>query len=146
MEETSVEEIPQEKEKKSVNILIFIIPVVSAVFFVMLYLFISRLVADNKYRKMNNAEKVRIMINKNMRILRIMGYPLDKLETIDEFYAKVSREETIAATLVFLKLYEKILYSDYVADANDVENIEKNYAELKNVLRSKGGRYRLYLV
>lgn len=49
----------------------------------------------------------------------------------------LSLEETLEASEM----------SDGVKDiVRTVENIEKNYAELKSVLRSKGGRYRLYLV
>lgn len=141
---SELDKLPQE-EKKQVNILYFVIPVVCAIVFGILFLFISRILADKRYQRMSNSEKVLDLINRNMRILRIMGYTLGECETLDE-YRKTKREDVSLEELSFLGLYERMLYSEYQASEEDVNCIEEEYAVLKQNLREKGIRYKFYLV
>lgn len=143
--DVNLEEETQEKEKNYVYILYFVIPVICAVFFCMMYLLILKIVVENNYRRMNDEEKIYFMISKNLRILKILGYPLDQFVTLEEYSAKIACNADIAETIGFLKLYEKLLYSDYEVKVEDVENVEQNYQHLKNCLKAKGIRYRFYI-
>ncbi|MDO4189287.1 MAG: transglutaminase-like domain-containing protein [Lachnospiraceae bacterium] len=142
----SMDELPQEEEKNYVYILYFVIPLICAILFGIIYLLISRIIAGKKYRKMNEEDKVRTMIGKNMRILKILGYMLYENETLDEYKRKIERDNELAEHIGFLKFYENLLYSDYEVSASDVEAVESDYLLLKNSLRSRGVKYRFYIV
>lgn len=145
-EDVMMDELPKEKDKNYLYILYVVIPLICAVFFGVLYLLISRIIADKKYLKMNAEAKVRTMIGKNMRILKILGYPLEDIVTLEEYKCGIMENEELAGNTDFLELYEKLLYSDYEVSDSDVKEVEQNYLLLKNSLKAKGVIYRLYIV
>lgn len=144
VENTDSEEQVPEPEKKRINILYFVIPLICAVIFGMIYLLIFNIMAEKKYRKMNAQEKVLSMIGKNMRILKILGYPFEEYVTVEEYKNTVSGNILLAETVGFLILYEKMLYSDYTIDKTDVAKVEHDYELLMNTLKLNRGKYILY--
>ncbi len=159
-ETAPLDEIPQQEVKKEIHISYIVIPVFLAVFFGAAYLFINQLVTKHKYRKMNLEEKVRFLIQRNLRILKLLGYPISAKETIEEFRGRVvadieSHSEEVTdqrnthdamLSLSFLKLYEKLIYSDYECSDDDVTLMEHDYELLKNEIRTRGFRYRFYIL
>lgn len=146
IDDDETEELLQEEEKDFTYVLYFVIPLICAVLFGVIYLFISRIIAGKKYRKMSELDKVRTMIGKNMRILNILGYMLGENETLEEYKRKIEQDEELAENIRFLKLYENLLYSDYDVCVGDVEAVENDYLILKRNLKAKGGKYRFYIV
>ena len=142
----SEKEAKQEYENNYTYILYCVIPILCALIFGIIYLPIARVVAEKKYRKMNDEDKVRTMIAKNIRILRILGYSLGELVTIEEYRSGIVENAELKDAVGFLKLYERLLYSDVKVNGEDVEQIERDYGLLKDCLKAKGGRYRFYIV
>ncbi len=95
---------------------------------------------------MNAEDKVRTMISKNMRILKFFGYIFEENETLNEYRIKIEENNEITEPLKFFSLYEALLYSHYEVCADDVEAVEHDYLLLKNALKTKGFKYRFYIV
>lgn len=147
-ESAPLDEIPQEEEKKVIHISYFVIPVLLAVFFGAMYLFINRLVTSYKYRRMNSEEKVRFLTGRNLRILKLLGFPISANETIEEYRSRVigGLKDSGETSLTFLQLYEKLLYSDYEVIESDVTLMEQDYDALKDEIRARGFRYKFYIL
>lgn len=143
-EDASMEELILEEETSYGFLLYIAIPLFCALLFGMLYLLISRVVAKKKYRKMNEEDKARTMISKNMRILKTLGYPLGERVTLEEFKKEIAEDKELAEHMGFIKLYERLLYSDHKVCATDVENVEREYELLKGIFKAKRKVYYIW--
>ena len=135
--------IPEEKKEFPINFVL--IPLAVAAFFGLMYILIFRIVSEMRFRRMDNDGKIRMLVTRSFRIIKIMGYSLGADETVAEYGARIaggSEEIDIS----FLKLYEKLLYSEYVALDADVTQVKEAYEVLKKKLRKKKFRYRFYLL
>lgn len=143
--ETVEDILPEEllrEEKKVIRISYIVVPVLLAVLYGVIYLFISQLLTKHKYRKMSNDAKVRFLMQRNLKMLRRLGYPLLPTETIEEYGCRVEAESLgRLPALHSLGLYEKLLYSDYRPNAEDVEVVEQDYRLLGTLLLSRSAPF-----
>lgn len=140
------DELQIEAEEEGINLSYFVIPVLCAIFFGIIYILVSRIVSEKKYQKMDNEEKARVIINRDLRILKYLGYPLMEHDTLHEFGEKTLADEELNNLMSFVVFYEKLLYSFYEVTSGDVQILEKEYEILKTKLRAKGLRYRFILL
>lgn len=145
-EENVSEDSITDEPRRTIEVKYFLIPAVPALFFGVLYIVINRLITVHNYKKMDAENKIRFMTQRNLRILKLMGYPISVSETIDEYVQRVKNELDEDEALDFMNLYEKLLYSDYVVTENDVTHAEYCYEKLRVKLRKRGLRYRFYIV
>lgn len=133
------EDIGVEPEKKAFPIRYILIPVVLVTFFGTMYLMVNRVITNVRYKKMEINEKALFLVQCNLRILRLMGYPILSNETVAEYRERIIEECLFSRNMMdFLNLYERMLYSDYSADAEDMDIIEYGHDEL--ILRLRGYR------
>jgi len=145
--EINLEAIPQEESRETIHPSYFIIPILLALFFGAVFIIINRLITNYRYRKLNSEEKVLYIIRHNLRILKILGYPISSFETIAEFRQRVIGDlPEKESSLGFLEIYEKILYSDYEICDSDLLHVREDYEGLKNMLKQRGFRYRFYFI
>ena len=144
--EGETEEAAKMEDMQFIYAVYIVIPIISALVFGCLFLFISRIVAEKKYNKMDNRNKAVYLINRNIRILKLLGYPLREMYTLDEYRIQAMKNADICDNLTFLEIYEKILYANADVSEEDIENMEEEYTVLKQVLKKKSIRYRFYPV
>jgi len=147
-EEESDSDINEKEEvKRSFPFKLLVIPILTASFFGALYILANRLISAYKYRNMNNDEKLRFLTGRNLRILKLMGYPISDGETIDEFKTRVGeKSDGEIASFEYIEIYEKLLYSDYTVTDRDVEIAVLDYETLKRAIRRSGVRYYFYFL
>lgn len=131
----------ERKEKVLAYLKMLALPLVGVLGFLILFMCISRIVTKAKYRHLSNEEKLRYLTAENLRLLKLMGYPMECGETLNEYRHRVDtfvNEEN----LIFISYYEELIYSDRKADESQIRRAEQIYQILKQQLRKKKWRYR----
>lgn len=143
-EKMELDEIPTVETKRGVPVRLIVIPVSLVVLFGVLYLLLDRSLTRYRYGRMDDKEKTLYVIRKSIKILKRMGYPLHDFETVQEYRNRVTSELGEGSRYwIFLEIYEKYLYSDYMISEDDVLYVAQGYEELKNIMREKGFRYKV---
>lgn len=145
----ALDEIPQEKQSVIIDLKLVMIPLLVAVIFLVCYLLVAVVLANKRYEHLQNNKKLEWMTTKNLKILRLLGFPIGESETFSEYKKRileglegaVSEEE-----LQFLGYYEEILYADKVVGETAVKEVEQSFYFLKKQLRKRKPRYRFLIV
>lgn len=112
------------------------LPFVLAGLFVLACIPLDYLFRRIRYRTMKDREKIRILMRRNLRILRRMGLRPDPGETLKEFHDRACR--TIPEKyLSFLQVYEEILYKERDVSAADISLFETSVQDLRRLFVEK---------
>lgn len=143
-------DLPEEAAQDSAGIhpLVFMIPSLAAVCFLLLFFILSRSAARRKYAQMNAAEKYRHLAQQNLRLLGYLGFRMEQGETLSDFAQRVlqSGRQDLQAHLRFIPVYETVLYSDQTATDAEVHAAEEIQQALRALVRKQRLRYRLLLL
>ena len=143
-------ELSEKPEKKSSKIdpLIFIIPSLAVISFLVLLYIISRSAAKNRYKRMNSHDRIRYLTQRSLRFLGYLGFRMEEDETLSEFSDRVmsSDRQDIKDNLGFIQIYETALYSDRQITEEDVASAEKANNALRGLVKESKLRYRLLLM
>lgn len=150
---SKAEEAPELSEKpesrnSKIDPLIFIIPSLSVITFLILLCVISRSAAKNKYKRMSSHDKIRYLTQRSLRFLSYLGFPMEADETLSEFSDRVmkSDRQDIKDNLGFIPVYETALYSDRQITEADLLSAEKMNAALRGLVKNSKLRYRILLM
>ncbi len=113
------------------------IPLLASAAFAILFILLSRLIFNLRYKKMDAGAKVRTMTVKNLKILKRLGYELDHSMTLREYRSWIEETEEGKIKTGFLTVYEELTYSDKKASNAEVKVLEEDYKLLKDVLKAK---------
>ena len=131
-----------------INLLIFIIPVLTVVSFLILYCVISRAVSRHKYQKMSSTDKFLFLSRQHLRLLGYLGFRMADDETLAEYQRRImaSERQELCEYLCFIPKYETVLYSDKAVTEEDVTSAENSYRTLRSLVRKSKLRYRVLLL
>ena len=146
--ETSIPTEEAEDEPSKLHPLVFIIPSVSVISFLLLFCLVSRLAKRRNYRRMPHPDKFRYLTHRCLRLLGYLGFQMTEGETLSEFSDRVMQtdRQEIREALGFIAIYEAFLYSDREIHAEDVQYAETIYAQLRKEVRNSNLKYRLLLL
>ena len=133
---------------KAVNPLIFVIPALSVIGFLLLVYLISIAVSRKKYRNMNCEGKYRALTKQNLRYIGYLGFRMKEDETLSEFLNRITesgKEELLDCT-GFIPVYETVLYSDRTVSEEDVKTAEDLRNKLYSLAKKSSLRHRLLLL
>ena len=138
----------QEEEKTAVSPLIFIIPSLAVMSFLVMYYIISRSVTGKRYRTMSGADKYRHLTQQNLRFLGYLGCPIKSGETLSEYMERLngSDREDIKEHLGFIPVYETVIYSDAEITEKQIVSAEKTNSALRELVKKSSLRSRLLLL
>lgn len=123
----------------------FIVPAASALCFLILFLVISRAVSRRRYSRMSRPDRFRYIALRNIRLLGMLGYPMEENETLAEYSGRLSRADSsdTADCLGFIPVFETVLYSDREITDEDVISAEKTHDKLLRLVKKSRLRNRL---
>ena len=141
------QEVPAEEEEK-IDPLIFIIPSLAVIGFLLLFYFISLSLSRRKYRRMNCSDRFRYLAQQYLRLMSYLGLRMQEDETLAEFESRAlnSGKEEIKPHLGFIRIYETILYSDTEASEEDIKQAESINRALRTLVKKGKLKYRLMLL
>lgn len=115
---------------------IFIVPVISVVGFLLVFLVLNRIFTRMKYKKLDYNRKMVCLTKENFRILGMLGYPVQDGETLTEYKKRIHENVKVIDTS-FISDYEEFLYADFKAEYEVVYRLERTYTLLKRLLKQK---------
>lgn len=142
-EELYEDENVESPPRKPLNIAAIIIPVVFALLFAMIFYSIYRYLVMKKYRSLDLLDKAKTMCRLNMQILNILGYRVEKGETLEEFGRKLSTVLPGDIT-EFIEAYEELLYAKAKGSEELLNQINSTNVMLMNELKTKKGVMTLF--
>ncbi len=139
--------IPGE-EAPGIDPLIFIIPSLAVVSFLLLFYITGRSAARKKYKLMAPKDKFGYLTQQNLRFLKLLGFGMETGETLSEFSGKIMRSdrEEVKELIGFIPVYETVLYSDREIGAEDVTAAENTHNALRELVKKSKLRFRLMLM
>lgn len=139
--------IPEEKPVQ-IDIKFILIPVLSAAGFLILFYTISVFVSRKRYIKMGFDDKFRHLSKENFRFLNYLGFHIESGETLAEFKDRISKSEKFDLNehLEFITHREEMLYSDVLISEKQVDDAQKTYLALREILKKSKLRYRIMLL
>ena len=141
-------EIIPEEEPVRIDAKFILIPVLSAVGFLILFYTISVFVSRKRFSKMGFDEKFRHLSKENFRFLGYLGFHIEAGETLAEFKDRISKSEKydLSEQLEFIAHREEMLYSDALIGEKQVDDAQKTYLALREILQKSKLRYRIMLL
>lgn len=137
------EEIEQKEYKDTQEvrrqIAIVLIPILSGIVLIIIVVAIGKIISMRRYRRLGREQMAEMMCRENMRILRFVGFGLEKGETlfeIEERAKAILGEETTG----FIAVFEKLLYSNESTAAGDMDIINRSFRAMMDALMKKRGR------
>lgn len=146
-ETTDIPEKP-EQEKEKLDPLIFILPSLAVISFLLLFWFIGLSIARAGYRRMSCFDRFRYLTQQNLRYLGYLGFRMEEGETLAEFHRRIlsSENEEAKKHLGFIPLYETALYSGREISEEDVRRTEEASQTLRTLVKKSRLKYRLMLL
>ena len=128
--------------------LIFAVPLLAVLVFLLLLWLISRTVSRNKYRRMCRAEQFRAAAQQNIRFLGFLGLRMQEGETLAEYTDRIlrSEREDVKAHLGFLPVYETLLYADREITQEEIASAENTNRALRALVKKGRLRFRIALL
>ncbi|MBR6045139.1 MAG: hypothetical protein IKP47_05845 [Ruminococcus sp.] len=136
------------RDEPGVSPLIFIIPSLAAVSFLLMFYAVSRTVSAKRYRRMSSRDKFRYTAQLSIRYLGYLGFELGEGETLSEFAGKVtgSGDKEPGEHIGFIPVYERVLYSDCELTDEDLASAEASAHALRGLVKKRRLRNRLMLL
>ncbi|MBQ9384085.1 MAG: hypothetical protein IJT87_07595 [Ruminiclostridium sp.] len=130
------------------NPLIFIIPSLAAVCFLLLFYIIGRSLSRKRYEQMGSDDRFRYLTQQSLRYLGYLGFRMESGETLSEFLRRLtaSDSEDIGANTGFIPIYERVLYSDRAVSGEDVSLAEKACDNLRKLAKKSSLRSGLLML
>ncbi len=147
-DEDSGENRTDENGAAVVDPLIFIIPSLAVISFLLVFYIAGRSVSRRKYRRMSNSDKYRYLTQQSIRLLGFLGFSIYDGETLAEFSERImcSDRQDITGNLGFIPVYETMLYSDGEVTVEEVEAAESMCHALRKLVKKSRLRFRLLLM
>ena len=135
------------EEPKHINPLVFMIPALSVLCFLLLFFLVSRAVSKRKYALMHPDEKFRYLAQQILRYFGYLGFRMEN-ETLAEFADRVRHADRpeLTAHLGFIPVCEAVLYSDSGVTEDMIHDAEQTCQALRTLVRHTKLRYRLMLL
>ena len=149
MQPKDLPDIPSAQEEKTgISPLIFIIPLLSVISFLLLFYTFSRLLAVRRYRRMNSRDKFRYLAQQNIRYIGYLGLTLEEGETLSEYSDKIKSagDQALNEHLGFIRIYEALLYSDREVSDEDIASAEKSTRAVRGLVKRQSLRSRFMLL
>ena len=144
------ETIPDEiiTEEKKFDIRFIVIPVICVIGFLGLFFVLNRIFSKVKYQRMGQKEKFLHLTEENLKLLRFLGFSVNKGETLSEYKERLLRSEKydFSVNSECISIYEEYLYADREITESDAKLIEKAHNTLREFVGKTNLRYRLFLV
>ena len=137
-----------EPESAGINPLVFMIPSLAVLCFLLLFYLISRAVSRRKYAQMPCGTKFRYLAQQNLRLLGYLGFRLEPGETLTEYLERIQKSDRqdLKAHLGFIPLYEAVLYSDREITEAEIRSAEQIRQAIRTLVGRSRLRYRLMLL
>ena len=137
-----------EPETEPVDPLLFVIPMLGVICFLILCLIVSRLLSRRKYRRMSAPEKYRSLTQQSLRMLGYLGFRKKEDETYSEYRNRImqSDRQNIRENLRFLSVYETVLYSDAEISEDELLSAENCCRTLRALAGKSSLKYRILLM
>lgn len=94
-----------------------------------------------RYSRMTTNERT---CKQNMKILRLLGFSINMGEALSEYKVRLKHKFS-RESLAFIDGYEKLLYSEYLGDEDDISLSRKSNRLLWVILKKNKTRYLMYL-
>lgn len=137
-----------EDERTRISPLIFIIPPLAVISFLLLFYAVSRLISAGKYRRMSTDDKFRFTAQQSIRFIGYLGLPLEEGETLAEYSKKIKKaeEQELGEHIGFIPIYETLLYADKKITPEELSSAEKTARTLRRLVKKQRLRNRLMLL
>ncbi|MBO7601074.1 MAG: hypothetical protein J6S95_08005, partial [Lachnospiraceae bacterium] len=136
--------IEEPEEEEPLDIRLVLLPLFGTLGFVILYLVISRIISKVKFSKLDTDEKTRFLSRRNLKIMSVLGNPVNRGETLSEYNERM-RGDYPKEALKFIANYERLLYSESEADKDDLDDAFSGNKVLLDILTKKRFIYRLFM-
>lgn len=115
---------PEEDVLQKIRWKWILMPLLFGVIFLCLFLLGDYCYRKNRYRHMNDRDKILTLCKRNMKLLKRAGYRRRREETLTEF-AQRNRERIPEELLRFVTIYERALYAEDTSCEDDVKITEQ---------------------
>ena len=141
--DTDEEAGSEEPVPAEIDPLIFIIPTLAVIGFLLIFYIVSRSVSRRKYERMLPQDKFTYLTRQNFRLLGKLGFPIENGETLSEYRGRIMRSDRqdIKEQLGFIPLYETLLYSDREISAGDITAAEAAHTALRTLARKNSLKF-----
>lgn len=135
-------------EEKKFDIRFVIIPVACVVGFLAVFFVLNRIFSKIKYKRMENKEKFLYLTEENLKLLKFLGFSVNKGETLSEYKERLLRSEKydFSMSSECISIYEEYLYADREITETDTKLIEKSHSDLREFVGKTNLRYRLLIM
>lgn len=117
-------------------VIVTIFSIITAAFWILLF---DCQYGRYRYRRMDEAGKLREEMGRNIRILRLMGIKRENEETLAEFADRAGNLLEKEEIMDFMGAYEEFLYGNGRITKTDVEKARRRQRELLEMLRKRSG-------
>ena len=140
--------ISEETAQTGIDPMIFIIPTAAVAVSLLIFYIVSRSASRRKYERMTPQEKFTYLTRQDLRLLGLLGFPLENGETLSEYHDRIMRSESadIKEHTGFIPLYETVLYSDREITADDIAPAEAAHSALRGLVKKSSLKFRLMLM
>ncbi|MBR6101485.1 MAG: transglutaminase domain-containing protein [Ruminococcus sp.] len=137
-----------EDEKSGISPLIFIIPSLGVISFLLLFYAVSRALAAKRYRRMSSYDKFRYLAQQCIRYIGYLGLPLEEGETLSEYSGRItaSDDQQLKEHTGFIPVYERVLYSDFSLTEEELRSAEQTARALRRLAKKRRLRNRLMIL
>lgn len=137
-----------EEEQAGLDPLIFIIPTLAVIGFLLMFYAVSRFLNARKYRQMGTTEKFKFLAGQDIRLIGYLGISPGEGETLSEYAERItaSDEEGLTERIGFIQLYEAVLYSDRGVTSDELSAAEENTRALRELVKKRSLRLRVMLI
>ena len=138
----------EEPEQAGIDPMIFIIPTAAVAGALLIFYIVSRLGSRRRYERMTPQDKFIYLMRQDLRLLGLLGFPLENGETLSEYHDRIMRSERtdIKEQTGSIPLYETVLYSDREITADDIAPAEAAHNALRGLVKKSSLRSRLLLM
>ncbi len=123
-------------EEKTIKWYWVIIPVALIIAFPIAYELIDYLVIKKRLDKAKDREKAILLCRMNLYHLEYAGYRLNQGETLAEYQKRLEKEIS-KASLAFIEMFEKLLYSDFSISKEEERAIEVSSEHIALLLKDE---------
>lgn len=120
--EKSEEPVLPEKEKRRIDPRLILMPAGGILLFLILFTILVRLISGYRFRKLSGTEKLLWLSKDILACLSLMGDRKKENETLGEFTERV-REDMGETAFSFAAVYERLIYSRFKEEPDDLETI-----------------------
>ncbi|MBR4223206.1 MAG: transglutaminase domain-containing protein, partial [Oscillospiraceae bacterium] len=135
-------------EEKRIDPLIFIIPSLAVMVFLIAFYLISRAVSRRMYSRMSLCDRCRYTARQSIRILGILGFGMEEGETLAELRDRIAQSDRqdVSSLTGFIPIYEDVLYSERELTEEDAGTAEDMNIRLRALAKKGGLRSRILLM